>query len=139
MLRLAIREPFILSSRFAQSLIGEEYGRLSAWEENPTSLVSQRIHVLSLADRKLDSGDEKRQRPASMWILHRDTWNLFFSVLHRTTVSMFDFQLRSSMSNPSQVKRPSLLISAQFMIISRSKNLRFAQNISSELMGQEAR
>ncbi|KAG7428286.1 2,4-dichlorophenol 6-monooxygenase [Fusarium oxysporum f. sp. raphani] len=37
-LRLAIREPFILSSRFAQSLIGEEYGRLSAWEENPTSL-----------------------------------------------------------------------------------------------------
>ncbi|KAF5649033.1 phenol 2-monooxygenase [Fusarium sp. NRRL 52700] len=37
-LRLAIREPFILSSRFAQSLIGEEYGRLSAWEENPSSL-----------------------------------------------------------------------------------------------------
>ncbi|KAI1055524.1 hypothetical protein LB506_011415 [Fusarium annulatum] len=37
-LRLAIREPFILSSRFAKSLIGEEYGRLSAWEENPTSL-----------------------------------------------------------------------------------------------------
>ncbi|EXL98197.1 FAD binding domain-containing protein [Fusarium oxysporum II5] len=37
-LRLAIREPFILSSRFAQSLIGEEYGRISAWEENPRSL-----------------------------------------------------------------------------------------------------
>ncbi|KAG7409334.1 2,4-dichlorophenol 6-monooxygenase [Fusarium oxysporum f. sp. rapae] len=37
-LRLAIREPFILSSRFAQSLIGEEYGRISAWEENPTTL-----------------------------------------------------------------------------------------------------
>ncbi|KAF5694772.1 monooxygenase [Fusarium denticulatum] len=37
-LRLAIREPFILSSRFAQSLVGEEYGRIAAWEENPTSL-----------------------------------------------------------------------------------------------------
>ncbi|PNP85449.1 hypothetical protein FNYG_01278 [Fusarium nygamai] len=29
-LRLAIREPFILSPRFAQSLIGEEYGRIAA-------------------------------------------------------------------------------------------------------------
>ncbi|KAF5557900.1 phenol 2-monooxygenase [Fusarium napiforme] len=37
-LRLAIREPFILSSRFAQSLVGEEYGRITAWEEDPTSL-----------------------------------------------------------------------------------------------------
>ncbi|KAF5598243.1 phenol 2-monooxygenase [Fusarium pseudocircinatum] len=37
-LRLAIREPFALSSRFAQSLIGEEYGRIAAWEETPTSL-----------------------------------------------------------------------------------------------------
>ncbi|KAF5561612.1 phenol 2-monooxygenase [Fusarium phyllophilum] len=36
-LRLAIREPFILSSRFAKSLIGEEYGRIAAWEENPMS------------------------------------------------------------------------------------------------------
>ncbi|KAF5978572.1 phenol 2-monooxygenase [Fusarium coicis] len=36
-LRLAIREPLILSSRFAQSLIGEEYGRIAAWEENPRS------------------------------------------------------------------------------------------------------
>ncbi|KAF5576833.1 phenol 2-monooxygenase [Fusarium pseudoanthophilum] len=37
-LRLAIREPFVLSSRLAESLIGEEYGRIAAWEEDPTSL-----------------------------------------------------------------------------------------------------
>ncbi|KAF5621099.1 phenol 2-monooxygenase [Fusarium tjaetaba] len=32
LLRLAIREPFILSPRFAQSFVGEEYGRLASWE-----------------------------------------------------------------------------------------------------------
>ncbi|UPK90561.1 hypothetical protein LCI18_001496 [Fusarium solani-melongenae] len=36
MLRLAIRGPPSLSMRFSRSLIGQEYGRVRAWEEHPT-------------------------------------------------------------------------------------------------------
>ncbi|KAG5746183.1 hypothetical protein H9Q70_011129 [Fusarium xylarioides] len=64
-LRLAIREPFILSSRFAKSLVGEEYGRISAWEENPTSLIIQ-------PDRALFPGivaHLRAVRPWNEWVL----------------------------------------------------------------------
>lgn len=38
-LRLAIRGPHALSMRFARSLAGQEYGRISAWGEKPEIAV----------------------------------------------------------------------------------------------------
>ncbi|KAH8773575.1 FAD binding domain-containing protein [Diaporthe sp. PMI_573] len=44
-LRLAIRGPHALSMRFARSLAGEEYGRVSAWLEKPE--VAGKIHEIT--------------------------------------------------------------------------------------------